>query len=170
MRIHADQATLNHRKKPEISPSLVSPGFRVSRAKSSGPVDSKLPDRMARRDREDNTDLVSLHDGGLAVDIKTNATNSMCTSKAAYSESPEYVFRGTAMGTDKVAKDHISSMSGCNTESWTVDEVRRDQSWFVEGKYDYDAREGNKENGKQSDIMAVSMVVVAVEPGKFLRM
>lgn len=70
------------------------------------------------------------------------------------------------MGQDKIAKDHISNMPGCEPNSFQVKEMKRDQSWAIHGNYDYSVREGNLEKGKQADVMAISMVVVAVDPSK----
>jgi hypothetical protein len=70
------------------------------------------------------------------------------------------------MGSDKIATEHISNMPGCEPDKFSVKYMKRDQSWTVNGHYDYSLREGNLEKGKQTEIMAISMVVVAVKPGR----
>ena len=70
------------------------------------------------------------------------------------------------MGGEKVAKDHISSMPGCEPKNFKVAEMKKDQSWIVKGDYDYGKHEGNLEHGKQSDIMAIAVVLVAVNSGE----
>jgi hypothetical protein len=93
-----------------------------------------------------------LHDGGVEIDIRFSANNSLCKSTTVYSESPGYIFRGTAMGEDKVATNHISSMVGCKPSDFAIRELKKDQEWFVGGNYDYDKREGNLERGVQANV------------------
>lgn len=106
-----------------------------------------------------------LHDGGVNIDVKANSSSSLCNSPAQYSEINDYVWRGAVMGQDKVAKDHISSMPGCSPKDFKVSQMKKDQSWMVRGSYDYEKKEGNLEKGKQSDIMAIAILLVAVPPG-----
>jgi len=108
--------------------------------------------------------LGHLHDGGVAIDIKAGPNEVLCKSNAAYSENPKYVFRGTNMGKDKVAKDHISSMHDCVAKDFKVKEVKKSQTWTTTGFYDFAKRNGNLEKGKQSEIMAISIVLVAGPP------
>ncbi|QDS77928.1 hypothetical protein FKW77_001137 [Venturia effusa] len=104
-----------------------------------------------------------LHDGGIAVDVFASPTQSICTTKLNYAESPAYVFKGTMMGDDKPAIDHISSVERCAVGQ--IKEMKKDQSWTVRGRYNYDVRPGNIEEGKQGAVMAISIVLVAVAPG-----
>jgi hypothetical protein len=92
-----------------------------------------------------------------------NRNQPMCSQELPYSEKPEFKWVGKMAGDDKPATDHISSMPECKVQ--TVTEMKKDQSWTVEGKYDYDKRAGNLEGGKQSNIMAISLVFVGVPPG-----
>jgi hypothetical protein len=103
-----------------------------------------------------------LHDGGVEIQTKVGSLGLACNSTAQYAERPEYVFRGKQMGTDRVARDHISSMTHCDLK---IPYMRKDQQWQVIGKYDFDKREGNLENGKQSEIMAITMVLIETPPG-----
>jgi hypothetical protein len=64
---------------------------------------------------------------------------------------------------DAPAVLHISSVDRCRINA--VKEMTKDQSWTVRGRYDYDARPGNIEEGKQGNVMAISIVLVAVKPG-----
>lgn len=102
----------------------------------------------------------------------------MCNAKAVYADKPEFVAKmgGMLMDTgDKVAKDHISTMNGCGPKDITaVKTVENGQSWTTTGYYDYSKAKPNevkhKENNKTGpgEVMAISIVVVAVKPGKFL--
>jgi hypothetical protein len=93
-----------------------------------------------------------LHDGGVDIEIRASNTSALCTATAKYGESPDYFYRGTSMGGDKVAKNHISSMGGCRGENLKVKELKRGQSWSVRGNYDFSKYEGNLERGKQSEV------------------
>ncbi|TLD20160.1 Diphthamide biosynthesis protein 2 [Venturia nashicola] len=104
-----------------------------------------------------------LHDGGIAVDVLASPTGPVCTTKFRYSESPEFIFRGTMMGDDKPAVDHISSVEKCQVSQ--VKEMKKDQSWTIRGRYDYNARSGNIEEGKQGSVMAIAIALIAVPPG-----
>ncbi|QDS68772.1 hypothetical protein FKW77_005252 [Venturia effusa] len=106
-----------------------------------------------------------LHDGGVSVDIMTNPDSPLCKTTTKYSETPDYIFRGTAMGGDKTAQNHISSMDGCKSSDYAGQEMKKSQSWIISGNYDYDAHEGNIEKGKQMEIMATAVVMVQVAPG-----
>ncbi|KAF2419607.1 hypothetical protein EJ08DRAFT_706428 [Tothia fuscella] len=108
--------------------------------------------------------IVHQHDGGMDVEVR-NTNNTVCKGVAKYSETPAYIYRGSSMGGDKVAKDHISSMPGCGAEGSAGLEVKRDQVWSLKGKYDYDQREGNLENGRQAEIMVLGLLLVSVPPG-----
>lgn len=100
----------------------------------------------------------------------------MCNSKAVYADKPEYVAKmgGMLMDTgDKVAKDHISVMNGCGMKDITaVKTVEKGQSWTTTGYYDYSVATPNevkhKETGKTGpgEVMAISIVLVAIKPGK----
>jgi len=104
-----------------------------------------------------------LHDGGVAVETLLGSGKKLCRSDSKYSESPEFRFTGSAMGPDKAAKDHISSMTPCLAMARKEDLwLRRDQSLQVIGKYDYGTREGNMENGRQGEIMAITMITVEI--------
>lgn len=70
---------------------------------------------------------------------------------------------------DKVAKDHISNMKGCGTKDINVESMNKTQSWQVTGWYDYAKHDPNqvKKSGvtAPSEVMAIAIVLVAVEPG-----
>lgn len=57
-----------------------------------------------------------------------------------------------SMGDDKTTEKHISSMDGCKPDEFTVKEMKKDQSWTINGNYDYGVHEGNIEKGKQMDV------------------
>jgi hypothetical protein len=99
-----------------------------------------------------------LHDGGVEIDIRADANSSLCTASTRYSESPDYVYKGTSMGGDKVAKNHISSMPGCDNKNIKIRELKKDQNWLVSGAYDYAKFEGNLEKGMQSEVSVLSFL------------
>jgi hypothetical protein len=105
-----------------------------------------------------------VHDGGLHVDIFASLNDTLCRSAAKYSEKAEFIWRGVAMGGSKIAKDHVSSMVGCETKTgW---DLKRDQKWVIKAEYDFSKREGNQEDGKYSSVMGVAMMLVAIPPGE----
>ena len=108
-----------------------------------------------------------LHDGGIDIGIMATSTNALCKSHAVYSAKPEYVYRDTSMAMhgDKVAKDHISGMSGCGPKDIGVPTMSKDQVWITKGTYDYNKKSANLEAGKPSEVMAIAIVLVAVPPG-----
>lgn len=109
-----------------------------------------------------------LHDGGVAVDLLASPSQMVCTTRLNYAESPSFIFRGTLMGNDKPAVNHISSVERCNVGNGAaggVKEMRKYQAWIVKGRYNYDERPGNIEEGKQGAVMAISIVLIAVPPG-----
>jgi hypothetical protein len=128
-----------------------------------------------------------LHDGGVGVDIMANS-QLMCGSKAGYGEKPEYVQKpGTGHGMPAggagghgghggEGMPHISSMTQCYLEAVSdgnarniraaqkqgVSTLSKGQSWYANGKYDYDKFPGMKSSsGKQDEIMVISLVYVA---------
>jgi hypothetical protein len=114
--------------------------------------------------------LGHLHDGGTEIDIHAGP-QPLCKSKAIYADKPEYVYReatGMAMHGDKIARDHISTMANCGPNDIRVPQMSRDQSWTTKGYYDYSKHPANLESGNPSEIMAISIVLVAVPPGKRL--
>lgn len=111
-----------------------------------------------------------VHDGGLTVNIAsgTGANTTLCDAVAKYSEKPTYVFKGTSMGKDKVAKDHISSMVGCEAKQIKGWETKRDQQWVIKAEYDFSSRTPDIDGGEPAEVMGIAMMLVAVPPGKSL--
>jgi hypothetical protein len=111
-----------------------------------------------------------LHDGGIDIGILEGSQSTHCKSKAEYSTKPEYVYADTGMEMhgDKVAKDHISSMSGCGPSDLKIKQMQKGQSWVTKGTYDYKKRSPNLEHGSPSEVMAIAIVLVAAKPGKTL--
>lgn len=118
-----------------------------------------------------------LHDGGANLDVLTTSSNSsvLCSSHAKYAESDKYIFKNSkkmaSMGADQVAEKHISTMGWCGLGASpakiqpTI--LAKDQSWTLQGKYNYDKFDGNKDRkGRQDHIMAISIVYAAVAPGE----
>ncbi|KAF2666057.1 hypothetical protein BT63DRAFT_458422 [Microthyrium microscopicum] len=118
-----------------------------------------------------------LHDGGASAEVMYGPGKSFCKSNAAYAEKPEYIAGSHAMANAQpgghahgVASKHISSMTVCFTDGKgggiPVQKLSKDQSWFIQGRYDYDANEGNKNGGgTQDEVMAIALMYVKVEPG-----
>jgi hypothetical protein len=109
-----------------------------------------------------------LHDGGVNLEIKSSPSTLACNSVAKYGESSEYIYHapnGTMMDTI-VAEKHISSMSGCYNQMMPVRKLEKSQNWILKANYDYNQFTGNTaKNGKQQDIMGLSLMYVAVPPG-----
>jgi hypothetical protein len=123
-----------------------------------------------------------LHDGGAGADIMAGGT-LVCGSKAGYGESKEYrqTINMKGMGTGGGHghggdMPHISSMSQCYLESVDAANTRgiraaeklgvlkltKGQSWYVNGKYDYDKYGGMKtSSGRQDEIMVISLIFIA---------
>jgi hypothetical protein len=112
-----------------------------------------------------------LHDGGIAVDVNYGPGKAFCSCKAKYAEKPEYIQApgsGHGSGAHLAVIKHISSMSQCDVGlgNLPINKLEKSQSWFVEGKYDYSQFEGMKDpNGRQSEIMAISLMYIAIRPG-----
>ncbi|KAF2669805.1 hypothetical protein BT63DRAFT_453988 [Microthyrium microscopicum] len=139
----------------EVRPPKEKGSFDISSKPWKPSVEGKIIDAIGH-----------LHDGGVGLDIKATTSGPFCSFDAKYSEKPEYVFRGMDMKGDKTAKDHISSMAGCSTpQDYKVPMMSKSQSWTIKGSYDYDKKEGNLEGGKQSEVMAIAILLVAVPPG-----
>jgi hypothetical protein len=61
--------------------------------------------------------------------------------------------------------NHISSMTTCYVPKLPLAQMKRSQEWQITARYDYDKFPGNKENGKQSTIMAIALMYVAIPAG-----
>jgi len=110
-----------------------------------------------------------LHDGGVVLQTMTDGKVN-CDSTASYAETSEYVFAGQKMGgASGMADKHISRMTACYTDKVPIRKLSPDQSWSIVGRYDYDKFPGNKNHGRQSSVMAIAIMYVAVEPGTTLR-
>jgi len=119
-----------------------------------------------------------LHDGGTSIDINYGTGQTLCTSKAKYAESSEYINWGgkksmAGMNMKRSADDmgvadkHISSMSECyvGRDPLPIKEVTRGQSWYVQAHYDYGQHEGNKNTkGKQQEVMGIALMYIAISP------
>jgi hypothetical protein len=68
-----------------------------------------------------------------------------------------------------MADKHISTMKACYFGENKVQKLSADQSWTINGRYNYDQFPGNKDHGKQASVMAIAIMFVAVEPGTTLR-
>jgi hypothetical protein len=114
-----------------------------------------------------------LHDGGIAVNVNYNTGKTLCSSKAGYAEKDEFIQKntmnhGSSGGQGHGASPkHISSMSTCYLDqTLPVTQLSKDQSWYVEGVYDYAKFDGMKDSsGLQSEVMAIALMFVAVKPG-----
>jgi len=112
-----------------------------------------------------------LHDGGVDLQVK-DTSGVQCNSYAKYGETPEYVqpkmaMPGMAGHAEAGAADkHISSMHACYFDEIKNRKISKGQgSWHITAQYDYDKFPGMKEDGKQSSIMGIALMYVAVSPG-----
>ncbi|QDS72079.1 hypothetical protein FKW77_003155 [Venturia effusa] len=104
-----------------------------------------------------------LHDGGVDLQVQV-AGQDNCVSKAGYGEKPEFIFKKMTMGAAAgMAEKHISSMSACYFNEQKVTQLLKSQSWQIKGNYDYDKFEGNKDDGKQSSVMGIALMYVAMK-------
>jgi hypothetical protein len=82
-----------------------------------------------------------------------NSTQPLCESTAGYNEDPGFhnneTVRANMRKSEQVASAHISSMTNCEM---SVSHLKKDQSWKVIGKYDYDKQDGNHHAGKQAEV------------------
>jgi hypothetical protein len=105
--------------------------------------------------------------GGVSINLKVNNA-LLCSSRASYATSPEYIFAKPKMpmpGGEVIATNHISKMSTCYYDE--VAAVGRvldpSQTWVIDGVYDYDKYQGNLDSeGEQSDLMAIAIMYVSV--------
>jgi hypothetical protein len=116
-----------------------------------------------------------LHDGGLNVDIRRNG-RSICNSISKYGESEKYRSKamemesggkGSKMMTMPTNTEHISSQSACYYESHNLGHLKKGDKLAMTGFYDYKEHAGMpKNNGKQSDVMVIAIMYVAVPMGR----
>jgi hypothetical protein len=81
-----------------------------------------------------------------------NPTTTLCESVAGYGETQGFLNNETIranMGKEKSASAHISSMTHCKM---SIPSLKKDQSWKVIGKYNYDKRDGNSHAGRQAEV------------------
>jgi hypothetical protein len=112
-----------------------------------------------------------VHDGGVDLQVMYSAKDELCNSRAAYAENKQYIsFGGASNGMSGgahshmtgLATNHISSMSACYIPKLPIKDLKRSQEWQITARYDYNKFPGNKENGKQSTIMAIALMYVAI--------
>jgi len=110
-----------------------------------------------------------LHDGGTHLEIIRDGKVE-CDAHAKYAENPQYVSGGMA-GMSRSMRDgsatkHISSIELCGNTEQEPDKfpkLQRGQKWVIKGYYDYNTHPGMlNDSGKQSDVMAISIMYVAV--------
>lgn len=120
---------------------------QISKEGSSAVLDTYTTARYSRPMQ--NSLVNDIFAGDVSVDINATSQEKVCTTSARYAETPEYRFEGKNMGNDKVAVDHISSMTPCQP---VVEHLTATQNWSVTGTYDYDKRAGNIDRGKQGEV------------------
>jgi hypothetical protein len=108
-----------------------------------------------------------LHDGGINLVVSRNGAQ-VCDSKATYGGSPEYISpsmkMGGTLGIGGNDNKHISHMTSCyTTDKHSLGKVAPGQSWNLKAWYDYHKAPGMPtDSGKPSDVMAISIMYVAV--------
>jgi Stress up-regulated Nod 19 len=103
-----------------------------------------------------------LHDGGVNIELVTGDNNLACDSAAKYGEKPEYIYKtaGKMSNGDEIAEKHISSMSVCRFDGMSSYSIHKNQTWTLNGYYDYDKFKGNMAEGKPQDIMGIALMFV----------
>ena len=99
-----------------------------------------------------------MHDGGIQVQI-TNNGKAICTSKAIYDGSPEYIPSPEAVSRGAAKMSHISKYTPCID----IGELKKGDKIGIAADYDFDkwAPIRNKV-GADSDVMGLAMVFVEV--------
>jgi hypothetical protein len=121
-----------------------------------------------------------LHDGGMRVAIEVDG-KEVCDSRATYAKggpggmSPGMGGGGMSMGGKRAVEgllekrdpqqgvaggDHISAMSMCGGSTMSIKRLEKGQKWVIKGYYDYDKHPGMKANGKQTNVMAIAMMMI----------
>jgi hypothetical protein len=108
-----------------------------------------------------------VHDGGVDLQVMYSPKDELCNSRAAYAENKQYIsFGGNngGMGSHMtgLAMNHISSMTACYVPKLPITHLKRSQEWQITARYDYNKFAGNKDKGKQSTIMAIALMYVAI--------
>jgi hypothetical protein len=120
-----------------------------------------------------------LHDGGVKIDMDSGE-GMLCASEALYGKQgfkEEYISMAKSMKGmgamagmgdgkldehgDSVALNHIAEMKGCGRNDMGVKHMKKSQRWVTTGTYDYDLRTPEKDDGHFSEVMAISMILVA---------
>jgi len=99
-----------------------------------------------------------LHDGGTSVELfRDNA--QLCTSTAAYGQSPAYIEHMTAMPGMPDTMTHISSMSGCKM----MGNVATGDTLNIVANYDFKEHQGMLDNkGSLGEIMGIAVVYLTL--------
>jgi hypothetical protein len=92
----------------------------------------------------------------MEVAVLATENDVVCRTKCNYGETPAFRFTGEMMSGDKPAEYHISSVERCKVGA--VKEMKKNQSWRVRGKYDYDVQPGNIEQGHQGAVSSFSLL------------
>jgi hypothetical protein len=83
----------------------------------------------------------------------------VCTSNAAYGQSPAYVEHMTAMPGMPDTMTHISSMSGCKM----MGNVAKGDTLNIVANYDFKSHQGMLNNkGKLGEIMGIAVVYLTL--------
>ena len=95
-----------------------------------------------------------MHDGGLEVQITVNG-KSVCSSKAEYNTSPDYI-------SDPKSK-HISRYTPCIA----IGDIKKGDKLALSAGYDFDTYPPLYDKvGQKSHVMGIAMLFVAVKPQK----
>jgi hypothetical protein len=123
-----------------------------------------------------------LHDGGSHLTIEVDG-KEICDSVATYSKTNGTGGMGGMGGMAAGGKfveveeeltsislkkrdgphlngEHISKMSPCAGKTLGLDKLEKGQTWKITGFYDYDKYPGMINNGKQSNVMGIALIMV----------
>jgi hypothetical protein len=101
-----------------------------------------------------------LHDGGTSIFIYENE-NVLCTSKASYGTSPQFIEKSTGLQGNPGMR-HISHMSGCTM----MGPLKKGTRYYLTARYNFDKHPTMLNNkGKPDEIMAISLLYISVPFG-----
>jgi hypothetical protein len=124
-----------------------------------------------------------LHDGGVRVALEVDG-KEVCDSRSSYAVGGPGGMAaggmgggGMSMGGKRAVENlilkrspqdhhggvsggaHISGMTSCGGSTMGVKRIVKGQKWVIKGYYDYDKHAGMKEKGKQSNVMAIAIIM-----------
>ena len=132
----------------DISPPAGKSQFTLSGPAWTSSVDGRLLNTVGH-----------MHDGGVEVQILSK-DQRICSSKASYDGTPQYIPSSQALALGAVKMSHISSYSPCIA----IGELKKGDALSLTASYDFNKwRPGLNKIGAQSHVMGIAMVFVEVK-------